>query len=116
MIQTILFVTRLIANALPVIGMILLIPFIRNDYVLAALYACVIVAALAIHRDRRDRTFVLFGLIASFFAEALFISTGVETFERSSLFGIMPLWLPFLWAYIFFALRRAVAALDKYAR
>lgn len=116
MIQAILFVTRVAANALPVVGMILLIPFIRNDYVLAALYVSVIVAALAIHRDRRDRVFVVFGFIASFFAEALFISTGVETFERNSLLGIMPLWLPFLWAYIFFALRRAVVALDKYAR
>jgi hypothetical protein len=49
-----------------------------------------------------------------FLAEALFISTGVETFERKTLFGIMPLWLPFLWAYIFFALRRAVLALETY--
>ncbi len=113
-IQKLLLATRIVANALPVAGMILLIPFIRNDYVLTGIYACVIVAALAIQRDRRDRVFIAFGLIASFFAEAFFISTGVETFERNSLLGVMPLWLPFLWAYIFFAIRRAVMALERY--
>ncbi|MBI4093493.1 DUF2878 family protein [Candidatus Kaiserbacteria bacterium] len=116
MIQAIFLVTRIVANALPVAGMILLIPFVENDYILAGVYAIIIATALAIHRERKDRVFIAFGLIASFFAETLFISTGVETFKRQTLFGIMPLWLPFLWAYIFFALRRAILALESYAR
>ena len=49
-----------------------------------------------------------------FVAEALFISTGVETFERKTLLGIMPLWLPLLWGYIFLAMRRAIMAIESY--
>jgi hypothetical protein len=46
-------------------------------------------------------------------SEFFFISTGVETFVRDSLCGMMPLWLPFLWAYAFVAMRRAMIILDK---
>lgn len=102
------------ANALPVVGMILLVPFVENDYVLTAIYAVIILIALAVRQDRNDRIFVIFGFFASLIAETLFISTGVETFERTTLLGIMPLWLPILWAYIFMAMRRAVEALDTY--
>ncbi len=44
-------------------------------------------------------------------SEYFFISTGVETFIRNSLFGVMPLWLPILWGYGFIAIRRGVEAL-----
>jgi hypothetical protein len=47
------------------------------------------------------------------FFEYLFISTGVETFNRNSLFGIMPLWLPLLWAYAFVAIKRSVILLNS---
>ena len=116
MIQILVLGTRIIANALPVVGMILLIPFIENDYLLALIYIIVILVALAIHQERSDRIFVIFGFIASFMAEALFISTGVETFERTTLLSIMLLWLPILWAYIFMAMRRAVEALNSYLK
>ncbi len=46
-------------------------------------------------------------------SEYLFIKTGVETFTRNSLFGLMPLWLPFLWAYAFVVIKRAIKILDK---
>ena len=45
-------------------------------------------------------------------SEAIFISTGVETFIRNSLFGLMPLWLPFLWGYCFVAMKRAIKILN----
>jgi hypothetical protein len=48
-----------------------------------------------------------------FASEYFFISTGVETFARNSLFGLMPLWLPFLWAYAFVVIKRAVIILSK---
>lgn len=44
--------------------------------------------------------------------ESIFILTGVEVFQRNSLFGIMPLWLPFLWAYGFIAIKRTIRILD----
>jgi hypothetical protein len=46
-------------------------------------------------------------------SESIFISTGVEKFERNSLFGLMPIWLPFLWAYGFIAIKRAVHIIEK---
>jgi hypothetical protein len=47
------------------------------------------------------------------FFECIFILTGVETFIRNSLFGIMPLWLPFLWAYGFVVIKRAIAIIES---
>jgi hypothetical protein len=46
-------------------------------------------------------------------SEYLFIKTGVETFNRTTLFGLMPLWLPFLWAYGFVAIKRSTEILSK---
>ena len=43
-----------------------------------------------------------------FFGEYFFIKTGVKTFNRNTLFNIMPLWLPFLWAYVFVAIKRII--------
>ena len=108
--------TRIVANALPVVGMILLVPFVTNDYVLTGIYLAVILAALVIKNDKKDRIFLAFGFVASLVAETLFVSTGVETFERTTFLGIMPLWLPVLWAYIFMAMRRALEALNAYLR
>ncbi len=113
-IQALLLVTRITANALPVVGMILIIPLIKSDYVIAAVYGLIILTALAIHRNKEDQTLLIFGFFASLLAETLFISTGVETFERKTLLGLMPIWLPILWAYIFMAMRRAISALDAY--
>ena len=54
---------------------------------------------------------LVFGFFAMIASEYLFISTGVEKFERNSLLGLMPLWLPFLWAYGFVAIKRAISIL-----
>ena len=55
--------------------------------------------------------FLIFGLIIMIIAEYFFIKTGVETFNRNSLVGVMPLWLPFLWGYAFIAIKRAIGVL-----
>jgi len=114
-VAKIILFTTVVTNALPIAVMIALIPLIENDIALTAIYAVFILAALAIHQDKKDLIFLIFGFVTLFFSEYLFISTGVETFERRSLLGIMPLWLPFLWAYVFIAIRRMVAGLEKYA-
>jgi len=106
--------TTVITNALPIVVMIALIPLIRSDVLLTVVYAGFILAALMTRQDKKDLIFLIFGFVTLFFSEYLFISTGVETFERRSLLGIMPLWLPFLWAYVFIAIRRMVAAVDRY--
>ncbi len=92
--------------------MIGLIPLVLNDYYLAGIYILIAIAALAIRRERNDLVAYLFGLIIITISEYFFISTGVETFARNSLFGVMPLWLPFLWAYAFVVIKRSLRILS----
>ena len=93
--------------------MIALIPLVPDDYVLTGLYVVIIAVALALKRTPHDFIVLVFGFFAMIASEYLFTATGVETFNRTSLFGLMPLWLPFLWAYGFVAIKRAVEVLDK---
>lgn len=60
-----------------------------------------------------DGIIFIFGFCAMIFFEYIFISTGVETFVRNSLFGSMPLWLPFLWGYGFVAIKDGVKILEQ---
>lgn len=103
----------ILLNLIPIILMIAIIPVIKNDYFLTGIYISIIVISLVIKYSKRDYLFFLFGFIVMTVSECFFISTGVETFERNSLFGLMPLWLPVLWAYSFIAMRRAVIVIDK---
>lgn len=100
-------------NALPVVLMVLLIPIITNDYVLTGLYIVIIAVSLFIKRMKREVLIFVFGFFTMIFFETIFIRTGVETFIRNSLFGIMPLWLPFLWGYGFVAIKRGIQILEK---
>jgi len=103
--------SQIFLNALPVLLMIGLIPFVSNDYTLALLYMVIILASFAFRRVSNDLVIFAFGFIVMIVSEYLFISTGVETFNRISLFGLMPLWLPLIWGYGFVAIKRSVALL-----
>ncbi len=98
-------------NSLPILLMMGLIPLIKNDYTLTVLYIIITGIAFAIERQQKDITVYIFGFFIMIIFEYIFISTGVETFIRNSLFGVMPLWLPFLWAYSFVAMKRALRIL-----
>jgi hypothetical protein len=100
-------------NAVPILIMIGLIPLVRNDYLLAIFDIAVIVVALAIKLERNEITILIAGFFIMIISEYLFVSTGVETFVRHSLFGIMSLWLPILWAYGFVAIKRGVEILGR---
>lgn len=100
-------------NALPILVMIGLVPLVANDYLLSALFLLIIVISLTIKRTPLDLTALIIGAVLMTLAEYLFVSTGVETFTRNSLFGIMPLWLPILWAYGFVAIKRIVYILGR---
>ena len=104
--------TQLFFNAVPALLMIGLIPLVRNDFLLTAIYLLIIGSALAIKREPKDLTILIFGFFVMIASEYLFVSTGVETFNRNSLLGVMPLWLPFLWAYGFVAIKRGVKILE----
>ena len=104
--------TQLFLNAVPVLLMIGLIPLVKNDFLLTAAYVLIIGSALAVKREPKDITILIFGFFVLTASEYLFVSTGVETFNRNSLLGVMPLWLPFLWAYGFVAIKRGVKILE----
>lgn len=87
--------------------MIALIPFVQNDYVLTALYLAISIAGLIVKYEKYDALLFVVGAIAMTIFESIFISTGVETFIRNSLFGLMPLWLPVLWGYGFIVIKRS---------
>ena len=99
-------------NALPVAIMVALIPLVPNDVVLTLAYVIVIVFAFMIKCEKKEFRIFFLGFFIMIVCEYLFVSTGVEVFQRNSLFGIMPLWLPFLWAYAFVAIKRSVEILN----
>ncbi len=104
-------ILQILINTIPIIIMIGLIPLVANDYLLTAIYAAIIIAALAVKRNRNDILVLIFGFFIMIVAEYFFVMTGVETFRRNTLFGLMPLWLPFLWAYGYVAIKRAIEIL-----
>ena len=97
---------RIFFEAIPILLMILLIPFIKNDYLLALIYTIIILASFKIRYITDEYKVFIAGFILMPVFEFVFIKTGVETFQRNSLLGFMPLWLPFLWGYGFVAIRR----------
>jgi hypothetical protein len=99
-------------NTVPIFIMLGLIPIVQNDYFLTAIYILIIAIALAIRYERNDVVALIFGLLAMTLSEYGFISTGVETFRRNSLWGLMPLWLPLLWTYGFVTIKRSVTIIN----
>ena len=93
--------------------MIGLIPVIKNDYLLMFIYILIIVISLFVKKEKNDILFLIFGFFIMIFSELFFISTKVETFNRNSLFGLMPIWLPFLWSCAFVAIKRSINILEK---
>jgi hypothetical protein len=105
---------KIFVLSVPILIMIGLIPLIQKDYLLTSIYIVIIVLALRFIRyTKRDVLILVFGFVIMIISEYIFVSTGVEKFTRHSLFGIMPVWLPFLWAYGFVAIKRSVEILDK---
>jgi hypothetical protein len=104
---------KITLNSLPLLVMVGMIPLIKNDYYLALAFLVIIILSLLAKREKHDGTILLFGFVAMVFFEYLFVSTGVEYFVRNSLFGIMPVWLPVLWAYGFVGIKRSVTILNS---
>jgi hypothetical protein len=92
--------------------MIGLIPFIKNDYYLSIVYIVIILISFLIKKERNDVKVFILGLIIMTISEIIFTSTGVEVFIRNSLFGLMPLWLPLLWGYVFVVIKRVIKILE----
>ena len=106
-------VSKIFLNTVPILVMIGLIPLVHDDYILTGIYAAIIIIALLIKTERNDLLVLVFGFFIMIASEYLFIRTGVETFQRNSLLGLMPLWLPFLWSYGFIAIKRSILILNS---
>ena len=106
-------IIQILLNMIPIVVMVGLIPFIKNDYILAGIYLFIIAASLIIKYYPKDYLFLIFGFVLMIFAEVLFVSTGVEEFIRNSFFGLMPIWLPVLWGYAFVVMKRIIVILNK---
>ena len=105
--------TTITLYSLPIVGMIGLIPLVTNDYVLTGIYCICIVGVLLVRRHKFDVLACVFGFIGITLSELLFVSSGVETFTHQTLFGMIPLWLPFLWAYAFVTIVRCLRVMDR---
>jgi hypothetical protein len=105
--------SKIFLNAIPVLIMIGLIPYVSNDYILTGVYIVIIAITLFIKIERNDLLILIFGFLIMTASEYLFVSTGVETFNRNSLLSLMPLWLPFLWSYGFVAIKRSALILNS---
>lgn len=92
--------------------MVFLIPIVEDDYLLTGIYIAIIIALFSFKKERKEILIFTLGFFSMIFFEYIFISTGVETFLRNSLFGIMPLWLPFLWGYGFVVIKRSTYLLN----
>ena len=107
-------IIKILLNALPLLLMILFIPFIQSDYTLLLIYILIISILLFIKYEPKEYIYFVFGFVVITFFEWVFVSTGAEIFQRKSLFGIMPIWLPILWAYSFIAIKRSIIAINEY--
>ncbi len=106
-------IKEIFLTTIPVLLMIGLIPVVPNDYLLTFFYVIIIFISLFIKKESNDIFIFIFGFFIMILSESIFISTGVETFTRNSLFGLMPLWLPFLWGYGFITIKRGIRILEK---
>jgi hypothetical protein len=92
--------------------MVGLIPFVHDDYLLTVVYIVIVGFSFIVRREKKDFVAFVFGFVIMIVAEFFFIQTGVEIFVRNTLFGIMPLWLPLLWAYAFVVIKREIKLLE----
>ena len=105
---------KIFLYSIPVLTMIALIPIVQNDYILTIIYIIISIISLSVIKAKKnDFLIFIFGFGIMIVSECLFIGTGVESFIRKSLFGLMPLWLPFLWAMGFVVISKSVKILDN---
>lgn len=98
---------------LTIVLMIGLIPFFTNDTTLSVVYCVFIIVLMMVRSEKNDWLALFLGLVGVTICEYFFVSTGEEIFVRHSLFNIMPLWLPLLWAYVFVVIKRSLRILES---
>jgi hypothetical protein len=102
----------ILRTILPIVLMIALIPYVKSDAFLAVLYLLIIGLMLLYRYEKHDLLALLIGIVVMTLSESFFISQGVEIFAHTSLFGLMPIWLPLLWGAAFIAIKRILKFLQ----
>jgi hypothetical protein len=100
-----------VREMIPIVVMVCLIPFVKDDLILSAIFLAIIALSFLVKYEQGEYIVFVAAFFIMLFFEWLFVSTGVETFQRQTLLGVMPLWLPVLWAYGFVAIRRGASLL-----
>jgi len=98
---------------LSILILISFIPAVQDDVLLTLIYLLCIALLLRIQPEKYDVVALCIGIIGITLSELFFVSTGVEKFLRTSLFDLIPLWLPFLWGYAFITIKRSLNLLRK---
>jgi len=101
-------ILQFLLNIIPVLLMIGLIPFVSDDYILTGIYVGIVIISFWIRKGRKEVNLFFMGMILMTILEYFFVRTGVESFIRNSLFGLMPMWLPVLWGYGFVVIKRFI--------
>ena len=107
-------IKKSILEFIPIIVMIALIPVFWNDYILTGIYAALIIILFLIKRERKEIAIFISAAIIMTFFEYIFVMTGVEIFQRHTLLGVMPLWLPLLWGYAMVAGKRFILYINSH--
>ena len=81
-------IKEIFLNSIPILLMIYLITIIKDDVILTLTYVIIIATSLLIKRENKDILIFTFGFFIMIIAEYIFINTGVETFNRSNIFGM----------------------------
>ena len=97
---------------IPALIMIGLIATLRDEVLVSGLFVVIIAISLAVHYERHDWIFILIGFFIYPVFEYLFVSTGLEVFSERGLLGVMPLWMPLLWAWGAVAIKRVLHHFD----
>lgn len=100
-------IRKVILEALPIALMLAIVYVIQDELIISALFVFIIAVAFLVRYEKLDATALVLGVVIMTLSEIAFVGTGIETFRDTTLFGVMPVWLPLLWGYAFVAIKRS---------
>ncbi len=106
-------IKKIVLESIPILIMLSLVYFIKDDHILALSYIFLIVGFFNVHYEKNDLKMFFLGLILMTFFEFVFLKVGIEKFNRTTLLNIMPIWLPLFWGYVFVVIKRVSLLLNE---
>ncbi|MEK6886585.1 MAG: hypothetical protein AABW88_02015 [Nanoarchaeota archaeon] len=97
-----------------IIGKILLVFFWKNNILLTALYAIIILVSFKIKYEKREWAILLLGALVGLSIELWAVNVvGFQTFTGTAA-GNIPLWMPLTWGYGFIVIKRISVAITNF--